>query len=466
MTDLLLFQCNCAASADEGFLGNEWLASAVGIAITYIVFVMGIPALLFQTFIPEAFRNIYNERFNAKWSRFFLTQLGVIAMIFLLSDPKVYKMGAGLLTSLISSDLPAAPPPPFGLSVVELSEGIIALFIFGIIVYVILYKGYRHLIDNFKSTRNIAQHLSEKIANGAIKGFDRSGTLHDKDIEDLNVLAKELKAGQVKTQFLEQCERIIEHILDAPHSPENSKLIKRLLEEAVCLSITYEGAQANQENRRKVLQILTLVHGHSPQQKPEPKTWWRRWIKKVKSFFAGKTGEAYFPISYDAKREDEYRKTIIGYFTKEVGIAAIQKSDFESVGEAIEQLYTIDADPNELFSLGSRANDLGDTSSTVAVHKKLTSKIRKAFREERDLSKEELRTIYFWLGLLARIHQKGGSARVFAGRQWESMEELLSQENRSAQPRTVFDATYKHFYRLTDFVTADAVKKLEKILFP
>jgi len=59
-----------------------------------------------------------------------------------------------------------------------------------------------------------------------------------------------------------------------------------------------------------------------------------------------------------------------------------------------------------------------------------------------------------------------GSARVFAERQWESIEELLSQENRSTQPRAVFDATYKHFYRLTDFVTADAVKKLEKIFFP
>jgi len=465
MTGLLLFQCNCAASADEGFLGNEWLASAVGIAITYIVFVMGIPALLFQTFIPEAFRNIYNERFNARWSRFFLTQLGVIAMIFFLSDPKVYKMAAGFLADWIATDRPGSPYPPFGLSLADLSEGIIALVIFIIIVFIILYKGYRHLIDNFKSTRNIAQHLSEKIANGAIKGFDRTGTLPDKDIEDLNVLAKELKAGQVKTQFLEQCERIIEHILDAPHNPENSKLIKRLLEEAVCLSITYEGAQANQENRRKVLQILTLVHGHSPRQKPEPRTWRRRLIKKIKSSFARKTGEAYFPIGYDAKREDEYRKTIIGYFTKEVGIAAIQKNDFESVGEAIEQLYTIDADPNELFSLGSRAINLGDASTTVAAHKKLSSRVYTALRTPGDLSKEKKRTIYFWLGLSARMHGKGGAARAYALRNWETIEEMIPGENNGLNMRVVFDETYRHFYRLTDFDTADAVKKLEKQVF-
>lgn len=58
------------ASGGDGFLGNEWMASAVGIAITYVVFVMGIPSLIFQTFIPEAFRNIYNERFSDEWRTF------------------------------------------------------------------------------------------------------------------------------------------------------------------------------------------------------------------------------------------------------------------------------------------------------------------------------------------------------------------------------------------------------------
>lgn len=423
MHTVLLFFFN-----GEGFLGNEWLASAVSIAITYVVFVMGIPSLIFQTFIPEALRNIYNERFSDQWRNFFRVQLAFAIVLFLISDTKVYEILANALLVIIPENLNFNF---IGTTITQndCAEGIIALAVILIIVRIIK-SGFNYLIKNFQTTRNISQQIAEKIAENAIRQFKLTQTIDEKDFDDLSTLAKELKPGQTKNQFLEECEKVIEYLLNQPPSTANSKIINRLLEDTVCLSITYDGGQSNHENRRKVLQILNLVNGHFPRN----------------------------PNGYTTA--NGYDKTLIGYYFKKVGVAAMNHDDTASAIEVIEQLYTIDADPKEIFFIGNQAFRNNNHKITIAAIHKLKSKSINSIQQINKITAKEKRMIYNWIGLMAKMYQRGGSSAAYAGRHWNDLKQLSTAFQLHAADLAA--EAYQFFYRLTDFETADAVRYLEQ----
>ncbi|MCB0527876.1 MAG: hypothetical protein KDC65_05325, partial [Saprospiraceae bacterium] len=232
MTSLLLF-----FNTDE-LLGDEWLASAIGIAITYVVFIMGVPALIFQTFIPDALRNMYNERVGGRWPYFFIGQIFLILFLFIESNRWVHNHGA------TSSE--------------DLAMNLFYLTLF--VIAIILFSGIVYLHKKFKSSQNIEQQLSKKIVDDALKYYRQHQNLNKKDLEDLGILAKELPAGRKKNIFLEECERLTEYLLDQPPKERDDKLIGVILDEVVCLSVTYDSGRINNENMRKALDILILSY--------------------------------------------------------------------------------------------------------------------------------------------------------------------------------------------------------------
>ncbi|MBK8195383.1 MAG: hypothetical protein IPK76_20015 [Lewinellaceae bacterium] len=394
----------------DRFLGDEWLASAVSIAITYIVFIMGVPALIFQTFIPDALRNIYNEKLGVRGSRFLLLQIILILFLFLQSNHLIYDLEH-------QYDMP---------------EWFVTLFVIGIIA-AILYLGYRYLLHNFYSTRNIEQQLSEKIADDAIHYFAEHKKLGKKDLEDLGLLARELPAGRVKNIFLEQCERLVEYLLNVPNKDRDTKLIGEILENAVCLSATYDGAQVNNENMRKVLDILILTYSHTH----------RNGMREAST---------------------SYLNTTIGNCMKEIGIKAMLKNDLPSVMDAVEKLSAIESTSREMFVLGNEALQHGHVQTTVAVVRKLGGKVRHNTAPGDTLSYDDKRTYYFWLGLVAKIYQLRGSAQNFAERQLQNV--VLRFGDHRDEVHALFEETRRHFYHLADFATIDAVRELEEVLFP
>jgi hypothetical protein len=274
---IILFQ----NAENSDFLDSQWLASAVAIAVTYIVFIMGMPALMFQTFIPESFRNIYNERFNWKWSNFFRQKLIIVIILFLISDGVISSLTSDLISSIIFGDevcfeisgIPCTPK--------TVSDAILAAIIIGVIAYIQI-RGYKHLLDNFKSTRNAAQQISDEIARHAIMIFDATGDVPQKDIEDLSIMAKELDSGQIKNQFLDSCESIVEHILASPLGVNKKDLIKLLMDSTICRSVLADGSRADGSNRRRVLKSLMTVHKFKSVKSFKPLKLTQREKKEVK----------------------------------------------------------------------------------------------------------------------------------------------------------------------------------------
>lgn len=394
------------------FLDAEWLASAVGIAITFVVFIMGVPALIFQTFIAGALRDVYNERLGNRWSRLFRFQIGLILLLFVLSNIGIYK------TDFCRSH------PSLAL--------LISLLIIGALA-AILISGFQSLIQNFQSSRNIEQQLSRKIADDAIRYFEKNKTVPKKDLEDLGILARELQGGRIKNIFLEQCERLVEYLLNIPQEHRDTKLIGDILEESVCLSVTYDGAHFNDENMRKALDILSFTYSHT------------------QHHTVGDTSSSYL-------------NTTIGNCMKEIGIKAMLKDDLPAVMDAVEKLSAIEATSKEMFILGNEALLEGHVQPAVAVIRKLGGKVRDAIAPAKRVDYEDKRTFYFWLGLVAKIHQLGGSARNFAQRRLQNV--VAQFDNARDEIQALFKETQQHFYQVADFDTADAVRNLEVALLP
>lgn len=394
MEIILLYDC-------KTILSEEWLASAVSIAVTYVVFILGVPALVFQTFIQEPLRNIYNERLGKKWGRLFLMQILLVLVLLVLSHSRIVQF---------SCENPYV-------------EGSISIFVFATIFFM-LYKGYRHLMGNFNASRNIEQRLSKKIADDAIAYFDRHKILQEKDLEDLGTLAKALPAGMKKNLYLKECEGFVEHLLRLPPLERDPKMIGDILEKTVCLAVTYDGAEFNSENMWKVLDILSLTHSQTNSDgAPEASS--------------------------------SYLNTFISKCIKDIGIIAMQKGDLRSVMRAVEKIFVIESTSRELFTLGDEALRKEHLETVVTVLRKLSSDV------QRDLihKKDDKRAFYFWLGLTSKVCLKEGSAGEFARRQRDNIIKETRKNKKEVQH--LFKDAQAYFYNLADFDTIDALKKIE-----
>jgi hypothetical protein len=408
MTAILLFCDN------HKLLSEEWFASAVSIGITYVVFIMGVPALVFQTFIPDELRSIYNKRFPTHWTPFY-KQMGIIIGLFLLSCPLILNWIEGINSYVL-----------FRLVAATVFFGVCA----------VLWIGWKYLLEKFESSRNIEHRLFEKIAEDTIAQFKKTGKLDADCLDDLRIMAKALPAGNTKNEFLAQCERIIEFFLQELPLGQDTKIIGELLEESVCLSITYDGAQYNNENIRKTLDILFLTY------------------HQVNNVAA----------SVEDRPKNPYLNTTIGSCMKEIGVKAMIKKDLASVMDAVEKLSAIDSTAHEMFVLGNEAIKEGHITTAVTVMKKLGGKVPNDISSASKLNPEERRNLFFWLGLVSKLGLQNGSAGEFANRQLQNVFKQFG-ENKADIQSTLKNAQ-AHFYVLADFSTIDALRVLEASLFP
>lgn len=387
------------------WLSQEWLATAAGIAITFVVFIMGVPALIFQTFIAGSLRDVYNERLGRGWSQLFFVQLFLIVVLFVLGN-------SGFDDWLFPQNTHRYLP-----------------WVVLAVLLSVLGLGLFSLIRNFQSSRNIEQQLAQKIAKDAVRYFKKHHTVAQKDLEDLGILARELRSGRVKNDFLEQCEYLVEYLLKVPQEQRDYKLIGDILTGAVCLSVTYDGAQFNQENMRKALDILSFTCSHTQHHS------------------AGDTSSSYL-------------NTTVGNCMREIGIQAMLNEDQRPVVmDAVEHLSAIEATSKEMFILGNEALRHGHVQPAVAVIRKLGGKVRAALSSETELAEEDKRTFHFWLGLVAKVYRMDGSARLFAQRCLQTT--LPPFDDGHDVLQSLCHDAQLHFYKMADFETADAVQALE-----
>jgi len=411
-------------------LSGEWLSTAIGIAVTYAVFVMGVPALISQTFIPEALRNIYKERLMQGWHRFFLVQMALIIVMLCLSNPMVCGIeseptatnGTNIKPNVAVS-APKFPPEPEMMAMLTI-----------LIVVIVLGLGHYHLVKNFNASQYIGERLSKKIVDKALSSFRQNQEILKKEIDDLSLLARELSPGAVKNAFLEQCERLVETMPKLGHSIQSAdKMIAEVLEKAVCPCITSDGIKANADNMRKALEILTMVYSQAK-------------------------------IREGSISETNYLNTIVGNCIKEIGVKAVSAKDLPVVMLAIGKLSSIEGTSRDMFYLGDAALQQGYTEAAVIMIRKLGDRVRNHISVQGHILGFKDKRTYAWVGLVSRLYQKEGHAQKYAERQ---IENVIEQRGINIEEtRLLFKNAPLYFYQRADFTTADAILALQQKRYP
>jgi len=222
----------------------------------------------------------------------------------------------------------------------------------------------------------------------------------------------------------------VEHLLNAERKDTLNNIIGEILNKAVSLSVTYDGAQFNNENMLKALDILMLTHSRIHRR------------------------------NNGTEQSNTYLNTIIGNCMKEIGIVAMRKNDLAAVMDAIEKLAPIESTSKEMFDLGNNALQHGFVQAAVLVVRKLDGKVRESLSLGQPLAKDDKRICFSWLGLVAKIDQLDGTAREFAQRRLDPV--IHSFGERRAELQSLFKDTQEYFYKLADFATVDAVRALEE----
>lgn len=418
-----------------GSPSEEWLATAAGIAITFFVFIMGVPAFVLQTFIAGDLRDVYYERIGKRWPWFFGAAVVFILVIFFAGnialDERVWQYFGG------KNSVDAYPYIPW------IVTGCLLL---------LMGLGFWYLWTHFVSARSIEKRLSECLVKDA-KKHHRKGKAKelDHDLELLSIMASEVRGGTPKKHFLEQCELLIEYLSKGTTQPQKQPeracfpsvhkrwsswllpsqptlpqspyaLLRRILREIISPSVAGGREKVSSENRKQALDLLAHTYNK-----------------------ALRNGD------------HSYLVVTIGHCMQEVGLAALKHNDHSALMDAIEKMAEIQGQYKEMFIVATDAFWRDQVKPAISAARKFESVLRApAPAEETEQRKYAL---YYWLGLLANLRAKGGAASEFAKRQLRKFESLLTCD--------ALDSACDYFAnRMAYFDTADSVRRLKEERFP
>lgn len=422
-------------------LSEEWLATAAGIAITFFVFIMGVPAFVLQTFIAGNLRDVYYERIGKKWRWIFVVAIGIIFLIFLAGntvfDEAICRFLEGKNVSNACSYMPL----------------VIILLLMTLIVF-----GFWYLWANFVSARSIEKRLSEGMTKDAQKHYRKGKTKElDHDLELLSIMASEVRGGTPKKYFLEHCEVLIEYLIQGTTEPQkrpgrlrfssvrrylsgwlSSKhtrlqaappqslyaLLRRIIQEVVTPSVAGSREKVSSENRKQALDLLAHTYNK-----------------------ALRNGD------------HSYLVVTIGHCMQEIGLAALKHKDHAALMDAVEKMAEIQGRYKEMFIVATAAFWENQVKPAIAAARKLEAVLHASVRAEEAEEQRRKYALYYWLGLLANLYAKEGAARVFAKRHLDKFDPLLT--------RDTFDSACDYFAdRMAYFDTADSVRRLKDERFP
>jgi hypothetical protein len=109
----------------------------------------------------------------------------------------------------------------------------------------------------------------------------------------VSVAAEDWDSGQIKNQFLDACESIIEHVMAYPNGANNKDLIKWLVDSTICRSVLSDGAKADGSNRRRVLKTLMTVHKFKAPKAVKEIVLTAKEKKKIKAVLAAQKSPAF-----------------------------------------------------------------------------------------------------------------------------------------------------------------------------
>jgi hypothetical protein len=221
------------------FLDSNWLTAILGAAVSAYIFLMGLPSLFFQTFLPEEQREILSKRklntntlLNLTKISWFLFLFIVVLLVGNITIPWFWKADSEYIYKRI---------------VVGYYLSTVALFV------VFIKAGLKYVRNQLES--NPSKLIIEGLVEETWKKYYEFGHLDNQDINDLQTLSKSLPAGLKKSDLLKHLDTLSRNIIackkNSYHGDKFPALIGDVLKDGFC----YTNESCSETNLQEIMSI-------------------------------------------------------------------------------------------------------------------------------------------------------------------------------------------------------------------
>lgn len=205
---------------------NDYIQLIVEVSVTVYVFLLGLPTLVNQIFLPDDLRRMSKKNYmeNTRWHLYALT-----AMLF------------GILILAI----------PFKIAL----SGTSRVWLVTILFYAMLIDTFIFLFANLIKSQGYRAKIIEKIKQMALKEYRKSKVIDPVYLEDLEYLGISSKAGAETRIIIEALECVLTETYQKDGEAFDNDILIRIID-ILCVSVTNSVEPGSRENMVDVLTIF------------------------------------------------------------------------------------------------------------------------------------------------------------------------------------------------------------------
>ncbi len=336
---------------NTGDMNNDFLALIVEVAVTVYVFLLGLPILANQIFMPDDLRRMSKKNYAARLIIHIIIQTVLLVAIVLVAYPQ------GILTDLgfdrqqlLSREL--------------LNTGLFILML-------ALTLGYLYV--NLIRSQGYRAKVVDVIRKKLIRNYRQTGDFDEAYLQDLEYLGIYSKAGaetRIVIRALEEIRNTLE--LQGKEGAPNHQLIKLI--EILCNSVANSVESGSRHNMNEVLSIYKQL---------------------LMELSMQSTSENQLIYGNETRRIKEC--------TTKIALMALKKDYSDMMPLVLNVLTLIPGSSDKLFDIGLLA--LGRDQYQIATN---------VLSEMMDRDNKDPLTMHNYLGLVAHFYACGGAARRYA----------------------------------------------------
>lgn len=213
------------------------VSTIIQLVFSIFIFLLGVPALVFQLFIPDDLRKIYNNHRGFR-------DISLLAIFFVLTLILLVYYSANFIP-YFDSYWEWLEEIPFNRSVIIS----VSIFIF-LVLSIAVYKTY--------SKEKIHETLVLKIIHKCKKQLDNKENIKKEHINDLSTLGKVLKSG-LQTEFLIRGIGELVDIILKNNDYNGNNIKEQLIADVLCESICYHSDSGSRENYLEAIKIYERI---------------------------------------------------------------------------------------------------------------------------------------------------------------------------------------------------------------
>lgn len=357
----------------DTLLSSDYQHLIVEISVTVYVFLLGLPILVYQIFLPEDLRRMSKKSYTGNLSgQLILLTLLLLAIIF---------------TAYPDNLLPFVDAQGDALTAVK---NRVITFLFAALLGLTLYILFDHLFKAKGYRARIIGIVKKKI----LRAHRRHGTVDPAYFDDLEYLGIYSKAGTETRFMIEALEELLTHFkTNGTATDDNDRLITLI--DILCVSVA---SSPDSGSRQNMVEVLTIY-------------------KSILMDLRRRSTEEH-PLIYG----NETRK--IKDCTTTIATMALKKDFTDMMPLVLNVLTLIPGSSDKLFDIGLMA--LRARRYEIAAN---------VLSEMMDVNNRDELSEINYLGLIAHFYEAGPTARQCAERSLEVNGESLSWEETLAGAR-------------------------------